>query len=113
MGDAGFVHFSVNHSVNFVDPESGAHTQNIERSWREVRSNVPRYGRSEQHYAGYLCEFLWKRTIVDHRERVHELFATLIAKSRMYDLSGVGGEVEEPEVVEGAGVESESEESSD
>jgi len=32
-----FVHASVNYSYNFVDPTSGAHTQNIERTWWEVR----------------------------------------------------------------------------
>lgn len=98
LASEGFVHFTVNHSVNFVDPDSGAHTQNIERAWREVRSSVPRYGRSEAHYLGYLCEFLWKRSLPDHRDRVHAVFKELIA--RLYDPyapvveEAAGGEVE-------------------
>jgi len=44
-----FVHQTVNHSVHFVDPDSGAHTQNIERLWRDVRGGIPRFGRSNKH----------------------------------------------------------------
>lgn len=40
----------VNHPINFVDPASGAHTQNIERSWVEVRRYVPRSGLVRQHH---------------------------------------------------------------
>lgn len=33
-------HLTVNHTYNFVDPDTGAHTNNIEREWRDVRSMV-------------------------------------------------------------------------
>lgn len=56
-------HLTVNHSINFIDPTTGAHTQNIERSWRDVRSNIPRFGRSEDHMAGYLAEYCWKKSM--------------------------------------------------
>lgn len=57
----GYKHATVNHLYNFVDPDSGAHTQNIERAWRDTRGNIPRYGTRTKHYAGYLAEFLFKR----------------------------------------------------
>jgi transposase-like protein len=52
-------HLTVNHSVNFVDPETGAHTQHIQRTWVEVRKLVPRFGRKKRHYEGYLSECLF------------------------------------------------------
>lgn len=66
-----YQHLTVNHTYNFVDPNSGAHTQNIERMWREVRSNIPRYGRKKDFNAGYLAEFWWKRN-VQLNSRVHQ-----------------------------------------
>jgi len=77
LSSEGFVHLSVNHSYNFVDPASGAHTQNIERTWREVRGGIPRFGRREQHMVGYLAEFLFKRQLPDHRQRVHAFFTAV------------------------------------
>jgi len=73
----GFVHEKVNHSTNFVDPRSGAHTQNIERTWREVRGNIPRFGRREHHMVGYLAEYLFKRKYSHYAQRVHAFFTAV------------------------------------
>ena len=41
LEEAGFEHLTVNHSIEFVDARTGAHTNTIERQWLEVRSRVP------------------------------------------------------------------------
>ena len=41
----GFQHLKVNHSINFLDPETGAHTNTIERKWRDTKNLVPKFGR--------------------------------------------------------------------
>ncbi|EFA11730.1 putative transposase-like protein [Tribolium castaneum] len=67
-------HLTVNHSLNFIDPDTGAHTQNIERYWVEVRRTMPRAGRSKDHYEGNLAEALFLWTYSDHRERLHHFW---------------------------------------
>ena len=53
-----FVHQRVNHSQNFIDPQSGAHAQNIEHFWHDVHAGISHYGRSPKHLVGYFAEFL-------------------------------------------------------
>lgn len=73
LNKEGFKHLRVNHKMNFVDPETNAHTQNIERVWRETRANIPRYGTREVHYVGYLAEFLFRRQY-DFNDRIINFF---------------------------------------
>lgn len=68
-----YIHFSVNHSENFVDPVSGCHTQNIERVWRDMRGAIPRYGINDKHFKCYLAEFLFKR-IYPFEKRIEAFF---------------------------------------
>lgn len=77
LNEHGFLHQTVNHSENFVDPSTGAHTQNIERSWRDMKSKVPKYGRSEDHWDGYLAEFLFVRKFPDFTQRTHAIFEAI------------------------------------
>ncbi|XP_026684137.1 uncharacterized protein LOC113470127 [Diaphorina citri] len=77
LSEEGFTHFTVNNRINFVDPETGAHTQNIKRLWREVRAHVPRYGVKRLHFAGYLAEFHFKRAFPKHIHQYHHFFKTM------------------------------------
>ena len=56
----GYKHFKVNHSVNFVDPDTHFHTNNIERKWRDTKISVPRFGRRTYHFVGYLARAMFK-----------------------------------------------------
>lgn len=77
LEEHGYIHANVNHSQNFVDPTTGAHTQNIERHWRELRSKVPKYGRVEEHFEGYIAEFLFLRKYTTIGERIHNIFTSI------------------------------------
>ena len=71
LKNEGFQHLTVNHSTNFVDPSTGAHIQNVERSWRNLRTIVPRYGKKSGHYDGYLAAFQFKRKYHIAKQRLH------------------------------------------
>ena len=78
-----YQHSVVNHSQNFVDPNTGVHIQNIERLWRDIREGIPRYGRKEYHFNHYLAEFMFKKAY-DFYERLDAYFEIM---SIMYPLT--------------------------
>jgi transposase-like protein len=67
-------HLTVNHSETYVDTVTGAHTNTVERAWRDVRSGVPKYGVRSKHFAGYLAEYLFKRRYTKVEDRHHRFF---------------------------------------
>ena len=80
LSHEGFKHSTVNHSHTFYNRCIDAHTQGVERQWREVRAAVPKYGRREAQTYSYLCEYLWKRTLPLSTERIHAVFKDLVSK---------------------------------
>ena len=73
LGTAGFQHLTVNHSMNFVDPITGAHTQSVERSWKSAKERNKRHnGTHRQILDSYLCEWMWdqRHSNVDKFDRI-------------------------------------------
>jgi transposase-like protein len=60
----GYTHETVNHSLNFVDPNTGANTQRIERSWKSAKErNKRQNGTHRQMIDSYLCEYMWRKRV--------------------------------------------------
>ena len=61
----GYQHSTVNHSVHFVDPFTGAHTQNIESQWRPFKRRLCRGGIRDTPASleRHIAEYLWRREI--------------------------------------------------
>lgn len=57
----GYKHYPVNHRDHFVDPQTGSHTQHIERFWRTIKSEIWRLraNRSEKTLKKYLKFIEW------------------------------------------------------
>ena len=54
-------HNVVNHSLHFVDPVTGVHTQNVESSWNRVKTKFKRMkGCHTGQLPSYLDKFLWR-----------------------------------------------------
>ena len=54
-------HNTINHSLHFVDPATGVHTQNIESYWSRVKRRFKRMkGVHESMMSAYLDEFMWR-----------------------------------------------------
>jgi len=47
----GFIHETVNHQENYVDPLTGAHTQGVERSWLDTKKSILKKKRHTYPYA--------------------------------------------------------------
>eukprot|EP01035_Chromulina_nebulosa_P026941 gene26941-35343_t len=59
--DMGMTHGTVNHSLNFVDPSSGVHTNTIEGSWAGVKRKIAPRLRTKKTIDDHLYLFIWKR----------------------------------------------------
>ena len=54
-------HGVVNHSLHFVDPMTGVHTQTVESYWNRVKTKLKRMkGCAAHQLASYLDEFMWR-----------------------------------------------------
>ena len=69
IGISGYTHQTVNHSENFVDPATGAHTQSVEGHWSCTKRMMRKQGvmnTSSSLFPTYLLEYLWRRSKRSH-----------------------------------------------
>lgn len=80
IGALGYTHLQVNHTYNFVDPVTGAHTQNIENSWKNAKMrNKRQHGTHRAMLDSYLCEWMWRQS-----NRNNNLFDKIIQDIATY-----------------------------
>lgn len=76
--DMNYTHFNVNHSKNFVDPETGSHTQTVERMWRDLKfRKTVSCGISSDEAGGYVFEYIWRRNNLKYLPRNQRLLRFL------------------------------------
>ena len=58
---SGFSYASVNHSLHFIDPVTGVHTQHVEGYWSGAKGKLKRmHGTSDDLLLSYLDEYMWR-----------------------------------------------------
>ena len=59
----GYIHDTVNHSENFINPENPeVHTQTIESIWNSLKSKIKKKGRNlKVHLEEYLLEYIYRK----------------------------------------------------
>ena len=77
----GYKHKTVNHSMNFVDPRTGASTQRIEGLWSHLREFLPRRGLHNDRLKSYLHEFVYKR---NHFGQFRQFLAAITTSTRLF-----------------------------
>lgn len=57
-----YSHYTVNHSENFVDPTTSAHTQTIEGTWSHFKArHKEERGTYRSLFGSYIAQFCWRR----------------------------------------------------
>ena len=69
-----FTHLTVNHSYNFVDPNTGAHTQLIENTWWCIKRTLPATYTRNNNFYNFLVEYMWRRHHFKHSKNLFQAF---------------------------------------
>ena len=74
-----YQHLVVNHSENFVDPQTGACTNTIECYWKNCKRRFKcMQGVHQRHLASHLDEFMWRELHgKSHQEALHHIIEHL------------------------------------
>ena len=73
-------HYTVNHKNNYVDPQSGAHTQSVESNWRHCKNSLPDQGLRPYMLQSYLSTFCWHRHVKENNLDPFLFFLECIAE---------------------------------
>ena len=75
-----FKHKTVNHTYNFVDPTTYAHTQNIENLWWQIKRNLPSTHSCHDQLYLHLSEYMWRNS----KETCSDLFIEFLKDAGKY-----------------------------
>ncbi|GFT94483.1 DDE_Tnp_IS1595 domain-containing protein [Trichonephila clavipes] len=73
----GFNHLTVYHSMNFVDPDTDAHTNTIESTWRCAKSRFPQYNRQND-ASFYLAMYMFEKSCRAKNVDMFNVFVEII-----------------------------------
>ena len=75
-----YEHKTVNHTYNFVDPTTFAHTQNIENLWWQIKRNLPSTHSCHDQLYLHLSEYMWRNS----KDKDSDLFVEFLNDAGKY-----------------------------
>jgi len=75
LAQRGFIHETVNHSENYVNPITGYHTQGIERAWRTAKDYISYAKWNRRLLQSHLDEAAWR---MKHANNLPHLLSTFL-----------------------------------
>ena len=72
-------HQQVNHTLGFVDPDTGVHTNTIEGTWAGMKMKVHKRQRTKELVENHLFRIIWERY---HKDRLWEQLLCAIGSTR-------------------------------
>lgn len=75
------LHFTVNHSETFVDPDTGVHTNTIEGTWNGLKISISPRNRTRENIEIHIGEFQWRR---ENKNNLWDAFIELLINTH-YD----------------------------
>lgn len=79
LSSLGYIHQTVNHSKEFKNKETGAHTNSIESTWHALKQSLPRSGTQKQLYDSYFEEYVIRKRYLK-TDNKFETFLGLIGR---------------------------------
>lgn len=80
LNQNGFLHKTVDHSLNFVSPgDRNVHTQTIGSHWAKIKRDMHgRIGRmAVTTFETYLIEYVWRNTFLTKKEQFEDFFKAI------------------------------------
>lgn len=71
----GFIHLTVNHSLTFKDPDTGAHTNTIEGTWGAIKRGFSGTRKADGLFDSYLAEYIWRKSSVSTEEKMKSFWS--------------------------------------
>jgi hypothetical protein len=83
LSDEGYTHHTVNYTVRFVDPHTGAHTNTIEGTWKHVKVFLNAYNR-KTNYIYSLSEYMFASLCAERATDLFTMFLDVITHTHTH-----------------------------